>query len=350
MSARIIYDYVDPALLTRYIREFDNEVLRNERLLETWLPAVENQTLEWKAPRNSRKDVDVALYRAFDTPPRMTGRQGVASIRGELMPLSRQIPLGEEEMLRLRALLQGGGLTGPNGDFVRAIFNDAELMIRAVQMRLELARGQVLTTGKFTLAENGLFLEADFGMKSSHKPVAAASWALAATDILSDLLAWTQLYVDDNGFMPATFLTARKVLGYMYNNTSLKNAAGFGGSVPARLNNEMIDAVLAANGLPPITLYDTTARVEGVQTRIIPDDKFLLMPPTDEPLGETQYGVTAEAIKLAEKGLIVASEMPGIVAVGLENENPVQTFTLGTAIAVPVLPNPDLVIAADVVP
>lgn len=343
--ANIIYDLINPAELTQYARAYDNEVLRNQMALEQWLPNQLNEELEYRVTRNSLRDVDVALYRSFDTQPRMTGRQGFTRIRGELIPVSRQIPLGEEEMLRLRAL-NDPRYTG----FLGQVYNDAELMVRSVQMRIELARGQVLTTGKFTLAENGLYLEADFGMKSSHKPVAGASWALAGTDILTDMLTWMQLYVDDTGVEPGTMMMSRKILGYLYNNTKMREAAAWSGTTPSRLNNEMVDAILAANGLPPVVLYDTQVRVEGTQTRVIPDDKVLFLPPQGENVGATHYGITAEAIKLAEKGLIQASEMPGIVAVALEQDNPVQTFTLGTAIAVPVMPNPDLVICADVVP
>ena len=346
MSARMIYDLVDPALLTQYVREFDNEVLRNQMALEQFLPNTPNPELEYRVTRESLRDVDVALYRSFDTQPRMTGRQGFTRIRGELVPVSRQIPLGEEEMLRLRAIQNTQGFDG----LLNAIYNDAERMIRSVQMRLEVARGQVLTTGKFTLNENGLALEADFGMSATHKPTAATAWSNSAADILSDLLAWTQLYVDDNGVEPGMIMMSRTVLGYMYNNTKMREAAAWAGTTPARLNNEMIDAIFAANGLPPVMLYDTKARIDGVHTSIIPTDKVLLLPPAGEPLGATHYGITAEAIKLAEKGMIKAEEMPGIVAVALENDNPVQTFTLGTAIAVPVMPNPDLVICADVLP
>jgi hypothetical protein len=344
--ANFVFDLVEPALLTQYIREYDNEVIQNDMVLEQWLPNVLNDELEWKAAKGTFRDVDVAEYRAWDTQPKMTGRQGFSRIRGELAPVSRQIPLTEEETLRLRALRE----TGQDNALIRQVYDDAELMIRAVQMRIELARAQVLYTGKFTLAENGLLMEADFGMSSSHKPVAAASWALAGTDILADLLTWTQLYVDDNGEEPGTLLMSRQVLSYFYNNTGMKAAAGFAGSTPTRLNNEMIDQILASNGLPPILIYDAKARVSGVQTRLIPADKVLMLPPQGTPMGATHYGITAEAIKLASKGLIKESAMPGVVAVVLENDNPVQTFTLGTAIAVPVMPNPDAVIAADVVP
>lgn len=345
MSARMVYDLIDPALLTNYVREFDNEVLKNEMALEQFLPNQANPELEYRVTRNAFKDVDVAEYRSFDTQPKLTGRQGMERIRGELAPVSRQIALTEEDHLRLNALQ-----TGEEDPMISAIFADAERMVRAVQMRIEVARGQVLTTGKFTLAENGLMMEADFGMDAQNRPTAGASWATSSTDILDDMMTWVQHYVDVNGVEPGVMVTGRKVMSYLYKNESYLDAAAFAGTTPTRLNNEMIDAIMAANGLPPVMLYDTVARINGTATRILPDDRVYFLPPPGEALGATHYGITAEAMKLAGKGLIEQQEMPGVVAVVLENDNPVQTFTLGSAIAVPVMPNPDLVVCGKVIP
>jgi hypothetical protein len=344
MAGRFVYDLIEPALLTEYVRAFDNEILKNQLYLERFLPNQLNDELEWRASKNTLKDVDVAEYRAFDTPPTMTGRQGWNRLRGELAPVSREIPLGEEEMLRLRAIRE----TGQDTALLRQIYDDAEAMTRSVQMRIEMARAQVLYTGAFSISENGLTLTADFLMSASHKPVAGTVWTNPAANILTDLLTWTQLYVDDNGAEPALIMMSRQALATFYTNTQMLGQAAFAGTTPTRLNNEMVDSILAANGLPPIVLYDVKARVNGTQTRLIPADRVLFLPDPSEPLGATHYGITAEAIRLASKGMIVQSEMPGIVAVQLENDSPVQSSVLATAIAVPVMPNPDLVISADV--
>jgi hypothetical protein len=348
MTARFLFDLIEPAVLTQYIREYDNEVLRNQFVLDQFLPDVLNDELEYRIDRSTFRDVDVAEYRAFDTQPRMTGRQGFDKIRGELAPVSRQIPLTEEERLRLNAFNKGTG--SGRKPIVDQIYADAERMVRSVKARLELAKGQVLTTGKFTLNENGLIMEADFGMPAGHKPTAAASWATTSTDILADLLTWMQLYVDDNGFEPGLMVLNRKILGYMINNTKMREAAAFGGTTPSRINLETVQAILAANGLPPVLIYDTQVRVNGTATRVIPEDKMLFMPPAGHEIGATHYGITAEAMVLAESGKIAERDMSGIVAVNLRNDSPVQTFTLATAIAVPVMGDNQCVICADVVP
>lgn len=345
---RMIFDLVEPAVLTNYVRQYDNEVLRNQMGLEQFLPNTPNEELEYRVTKNSFLDVDVAEYRPFDVQPTMTGRQGFERIRGELVPLGRQIPLTEEDHHRLRNLGNAGG----NAGLVADIFADAERMVRSVQMRVEVARGQMLTTGKFTLAENGLIMEADFGVFAGHAPTTGTVWSNTAATILSDLLSWQETYVDSSGVEPGVIVTSRQNLGYMFLNTQMREAAGFGGTTPSRLNVEMVDAIFAANGLPPVMLYDTKARINGVVTRIIPADKVLMLPApgSGESLGATHYGVTAEAMYLAEEGMIEASEMPGVVAVNYKNDAPVQTFTAAHAIAVPVMPNTQLVLCADVTP
>lgn len=349
MVARLFFDLVDPAELTQYIRAFDDEVLRNDMGLEQFLPNTPNDDLEYRIARGTRKDVDVAEYRAFDTAPRMTGRQGFSRIRGELAPVSRMIPLTEEERLRLRALQNTG--SGGKAAMIKQIYDDAELMVRAVQMRLEVGRGQVLTTGKFTLTnENGLTLEADYGMPGSHRPTVGTAWSNPASDIIGDIMTNIQLFVDDNGVMPETLVTSRTVLGYMLNNTAMRQLASFNGTTPTRINVDTVDAILASNGIPPVALYDTKARINGVLTNIIPNDKVLFMAPEALPIGQTQYGITAEAMVLAEEGYIEESAMPGVVAVNYRNDSPVQTFTAGHAIALPVLGDPLSVICLDVIP
>lgn len=346
--ANFVYDLVDPAVLTQYVRAYDNEVLRNQMLLGAWLPDVNNDSLEYQINQQTFKDVDVAEYRPFDVQPKLTGRQGFARIRGEIPPLSRQIALTEEDTLRLNALLRGGA--DGRSTLINQIYADAERMIRSVRLRLELARGQLLTTGKFTLNENNVMLEADFGVPADHFVTAQASWATTTTDILTHLLTWVQKYVDDNGFEPGVLLANRTILGYFLLNDSFRNAAALNGIVPGRINLETVGAILSANGLPPVVTYDTVVRVDGNQTRIIPNDKLILLPPQGQPLGETQWGITAEALKLASKGKIAARDAAGVLAVVLENDNPVQTFTLATGLAMPLLGDPNALMVADVIP
>lgn len=348
MSGNIIYDLIEPALLIEYVRAWDNEVLRNQFALERYLPNREIMDLEYRLRTGTFEDVDVATYRAWDTPPTVGKRQGFGKVQGEILPISRQIPMGEEHMLRLRSLLMEGG---EDAGLVSQIYADAERMVRAVQARIEVARGQVLTTGKFTLTnENGLTLEADFGLPAGNIVDASASWATTTTDILGDMLTWQEYMIDTYGIAPAEMLMSTKSFNYFLVNDSFKNMAAFGGTTPTRLTAPVVLEILAGLGLPTPVIYDTKVRIAGTPTRVIPEDLVVFLPPATEMLGQTMYGVTAEALKLASKGYIERSAMPGIVAVVLENDQPVQMTTSAHATAVPVLGNPELLLVADVVP
>jgi Phage major capsid protein E len=155
-------------------------------------------------------------------------------------------------------------------------------------------------------------------------------------------------YVDDTGIAPATVLMAKARLGNLFLNAEMRAAAAANGVTPARVNRETIDAIFAANDLPPISTYDVKVRVNNVSTRVWPEDKVALLPDPSENMGNTFYGITAEALKLRGLGYIDSEEMPGIVAAVTTTDSPVQTFTVGTAIALPVLPNPMLLFIADV--
>jgi hypothetical protein len=143
-------------------------------------------------------------------------------------------------------------------------------------------------------------------------------------------------------------MMSRTRLANMALNTEMRTYAAANGTVPGRINQATIADIFAAEGLPPIELYDTQVRVDGTRTRVLPVDKVFLMPPDGQPYGATFFGPTAEALLLRNRGLIERNTAPGIVALVLQNDNPVQTFTLATAIALPASPNPDLVMDIDV--
>lgn len=343
--ANLVYDLVDPAELIDFVRAFDNEVLRPENrfTLDRFLPNRNIDDLEFRIRKGSLTDVDSAEYRSFDTPAPMTGRPGITRLSGKLGPVSRQIPLGEEEFLRLRALEQG-----TNDPIIAAIYDDAERMIRAVQARVELARGDLINDGIVTIAENGLVLEGDFGRAASMSVAAGTVWTNTAATILTDLLGWLDDYVEENGVEPGSILMPRTRIGNFALNTEMREYAAASGTTPSRINRQTIDNIFSNEGLPPIETYDAQVRVNGIATRVLPLNKVFFMPPAGESYGNTFYGPTAEALKLRAKGLIEQEAVPGVVAVVTETDHPVQTYTVGTAIAVPGSPNASLVLDATV--
>lgn len=336
-----IYDLIDPQELISFVRtiEFDRFTLNR------FLPNVNRRDLQFSFNRGQLNDQEATVYRSFDTPAPIAERQGVTRVRGELPPLSRKIQLGEEERLRLEQLARG--VAGATAEQIDAIYADARNMARSVNARLELARGQALYTGKVTLAENGVVAEVNFGVPAGNFVAAPVAWSnFASSDPLGDLLNWMDVYIAAaDGAEPGVILTSRKVLGYLLRNEAIQRIVR--GDTERTLSQEELNGQLRIFGLPRIETYDTKVRVGGVATRPIPEDRLLFLPDED-PLGETQFGITAEALVLQSDGQIGEEDVPGLVAVIDRTFDPVATWTKAAAIAIPVIGNASLVLVADV--
>lgn len=341
MANTLIWDLVDPAELISYVRQYANERLRDDAqfYLGQDLPVTTTDEIEFRIRKGDLNDIDAAKFRAWDTPAPLTARPGTTRIEGELGPISRQIPLTEEEHLRKVALDRGN-----DDPIVNEIFADSLRMVRSVYARLEIARGDLIDDGALTITENGLTLVADFGRSVGASKTAGTTWdTLATATPLADLLGWVEDYVDRNGFEPGRIIAPRTVKGYLALNTEMREYAATGGTTPTRLNDTAINNIFAAEGLPPLDIRDTQFRIDGVRTRVLPADKIFLMPPSEAALGETRMGLTAEGLMAAELGFIESSDAAGVVAAVLKQDHPVQTSTLGTAVGLPIMPNPDYV-------
>jgi Phage major capsid protein E len=344
--ANLVTNLVDPGEIVAYGRSYLSEIEDNDWSLGRWFPTNTTDDLAWKVRQGALVDVNVAKYRAFDTVGPFLPRQGFAIKQGELLPLESQILLSEEQMLRLRAVEAGS-----NSPLLRTIYDDVELVMRSVAGRVAVAQGDLLVDGIITLAENGVSQTIDFSMPSTHKVTAAIAWTVAnaATAVpLTNLLAWQEVLATDSN--PATrMLMPRAKLAALQVNVELRAMAASNGTTPQRINLDTINGILLSEGLPSIEIFDEKARIDGVLTPLIPATKVVLLPePGTGQLGETLYGVTAESVTLLERGFIAREDVSGAVAAIYHNESPVQTFTKGVAIALPLLGDVNAHITAEV--
>lgn len=329
-------DLVDPAELIGVVR-----ALAFPRFaLQDVLPARTVEAVDYSILSGSADTNAAASVRAFDAPAPIGTRPGVQRKSGQLPPISQKIPLTEGDRLMLENLRR----SAESEPLINAIFDDAARMARAVQARVELARGDALTDGIITINENGMQFTIDFGVPAGHKVAAAVAWgpaAPAAGVVLADVRSWVDTYVDTNGGPPGAALASTRVIGFML--------ANIGEGDPLFTRADM-NAVLVAADLPPVEPYDVQVHDSGgTKVRVLPNDRFIMLPGEDDGrLGETQFGITVEAMELAQQNNIEFSEAAGVVAVVWKTEDPVQVWTKGAAIALPVFHNPELLFTADV--
>ena len=291
-----------------------------------------------------------ARFRAFDGRLHVSERDAGVLKQVKLPPLSTSLSTGELERLQLEFARNGGSSTQA---IITASYNDAQNLTREVQARMEQARGDVLTDGKFTLAgEGGLFMEADYGVPGGHIVAPGVLWTTTATaTIIANESAWVDTYVATNGFAPGGQVVSRRVLNLMLQNAELRSLAASLSGTPSLITRASVDAALAAYSLPPIVkVYDTVVDVDGSSTRTIPDDRVIFVPPNVADLGYTAWGVSATALELVNSNAVDFSfeEAPGIVGVVEKVGPPYREFIFVDAVGMPVLSNAKLLMVADV--
>lgn len=317
-----------------------------------------NQILPDRTILDNRVDVGTltrqgrtARFRVFDGPIHVARRDSFQVYNVALPPLSDSLAIGEYERLQMEfARTQGTRQRA----LVDAIYDDATILTQNVHRRMELARGDVLVDGKFTLAgEGGLFMEADYSVPGGNFVTASPLWSTVATaDPILDITNWSNTYNDLNGFMPGGMLMSRTVVNNLLRNTNMRTAYSTTiNGTSTLLRREQVDSALDSYSLPPIQMvYDSSVDVDGVSTRILPQNKVIFLPPAGQELGYTAWGVTATALELVNSNLaeLTFSDAPGLVGVVVKEGPPFRQYTFVDAVGMPVIENPNYLMVATV--
>lgn len=293
-----------------------------------------------------------ARFRTWDGRLHVSQRDTFATKKVKLPPLSTSLNMGEYERLQLQFARTGGTRTDA---LVQAIYNDAQNLTGEVLNRMELARGDALTDFQFTMmsgANEPAGLSADYGAPTGHLVAPGTLWTnTAAATILTDLVAWTDTWIADNGgSRPGAFWTSNRVSRLMQRNAEIINAVHGAAAGRTRVTLAELNALLESEGLPSVRTYDAKVDVDGTTTPIIADDRFLITPSNPGDLGYTAWGVTATALELVNSNQadLSFSDAPGVVGVVIKEGPPFREYTFVDACGMPVISNPRALMVADV--
>ncbi|MFF8610783.1 major capsid protein [Streptomyces sp. NPDC015346] len=341
---------LNPTEIQAFVREIQTPA--DYLLTQSVIPERTIDSVKWEH-RGTRRRVAAASYRAWDAQTKVATREITQfATSGKLLPLGQKYIVGEFETI-LESLDRGMDTR----DLVRAVYDDVAAHVLSIKKRLELAAGDLLIDGKFTLTgENNLSIEADYSVPSANMPTAPTAWTDPTADILGDEMRWIEVLRASGAPTPARALTSYKTWALMLSNDSYR--AAYYGSVnsastipTAVLAPNEVNVVRARYNLPPITTYDVKIELDtGSDVRVLPEDMFFLLPPNPSQWAETQYGLTADGLILSQGSnpAILREEAPGIVVTRGYNDDPPQVYTKGSAAALPVMYTPDIHIAATV--
>lgn len=340
-----IYEHVDPVRLTAAIRVLPEDP---DFQLNRFLPDVVNDQIRFTIDELTHL-VRTASFRAYDAPVKIGRRDSMVRRTGEMPALGTGYPLGEYARL-LQQQLRGADAS----EIVGGTNADARRGIEEIRARMELARGQALSTGAVTLTdEDGLTLEADFSVPGGQLDVAPAEpWTDPDANIIADLTGWADLMESNGGPRPQEFLAGRGVTAHILANNRLRSQFGTVFGTPDQLGPTDVNRVLERLDLPTIALGANgrpirPARVEhnGTVTDTYPADKITLLPGGGS-LGQTRWGPTVEALELAAENRMALADTPGVIALVLKSANPASITTVVNAVGLPLIEKPKAMLVA----
>lgn len=161
----------------------------NYELTQTVMPERTINSVKWET-RGNRRRIAAASYRAWDAQTKVATREITQfATSGKLLPLGQKYIVGEFETI-LESLDRGMD----SRDLVNAVYDDVGAHVLSIKKRLELAVGDLLKDGKFTLTgENGLTIEADYNVPTANMPTAPTAWTDPTADMLGDEMRWMEV-------------------------------------------------------------------------------------------------------------------------------------------------------------
>jgi hypothetical protein len=331
-------DGLDPVELTEFARLAVADFDAQSQSLARFLPYRGIPDIRYAYSKGVDALVDEATYRAFDAESPIGRRPGTSRVSGELPAISRKVPLGEYDQLRLR--------NASDTEVVDGVFADAARLARGIAARVEGARGQLFTTGTVVLDENGVELTYSSGRHGTLTISTLASndrWSAYSTATpIADILAWKELIRAQSGVTPDTLLVSETVMAHLQQVAEVRGAFMAVANAPAMVTRDVVSQAFVALAGVRVEVYVPPA---GMVTPPIPATKVVLLA-SNVPLGFTAYGITLEA---SEPGYAGLGAQPGVVAGSWKEHDPVAVWTKAAAIALPLLGAPDCTLSAQVI-
>lgn len=342
----IVFDGpISPDALTTFVR---NVPVESTLALTNLFPTrfLDTNRVDWAEFVKTNR---TAAYRTFDGNIHVSSRDAGSGKYVELPPFSDSLNKGEYERIAEQIALLGG--TNKEAQ-VRAAYNDAERLVGTMNNRRELAWGDALTDGKVTINEGGYAGEADYGVPANQISAASTVWSTHATSTpLTDLDAQQEVRIANGYGRAGKMILSRVVVGHLRRSAEVINAVHGAAAGRTSVSLAELNTLLESEDLPTILqTYDTSLNVEGSATRVIPQDRVIILPDNLGDVGFFAFGISATALELAKSNVaeMTFGDASGIVGVVEKVGPPYREFTFVDAVGMPIITNAGLLSVMDV--
>lgn len=305
----------------------------------------ENLKAEYLRLANGATIPTMATVHAFDTEAEIGTRPALEKTSVEKLLIKRKINQTE----RMRLLSENGVYA--DDAVVRYVFDDMRLMADAVKTRTEVAKMEVLATGKMTIKENNLNMTVDYGVPAENTGFKIDFGADA--DIIGQIQAIADASAE-SGHALSEMILGTKLLRKMASNKGIQTLVYGTVGAGTYVTTEKIRALFTdLFGFGQITTNDLRYKVQAAagkedKMRFFPDDKVaFLSSGTSASFGVGLWGVTPEEAEYGQYSDKSAEQY--ITITQWATHDPVAVWTKASGLFIPVLPDPNaLFIAAEV--
>nr|DAR10550.1 MAG TPA: major capsid protein [Caudoviricetes sp.] len=286
----------------------------------------------------------MATVHAFDTEAEIGTRPALEKTEVEKLLIKRKINQTE----RMRQLTENGVYA--DDAVVRYVFDDMRLMAESVKARTEVAKMEVLATGKMTIKENNLDMTVDYGVPTANTGFKVDFGADA------DIIGQIQAIADkaaSSGHALSEMVLGTKILRKLATNKGIQTLVyGTVGAGTYVTTEKLRSLFTDLFGFGQITTNDLRYKVQAANgaeksQRFFPEDKVaFLSNGTAASFGVGLWGVTPEEAEYGQYNEKSASQFVTITQ--WATPDPVAVWTKASGLFIPVLPDPNaLFIAAD---
>lgn len=304
-------------------------------ILDTIFPDVKTQYLkaEYYRLMSGQRLPEVAFVHALDTEAEIGTRPRFEKVLTEKLFIKRKINQSE----RLRQAIENG--VPDNEALKNFVFDDAANLFESVVARVNVMKGQLLSTGAVTVKENHVDMGIDYGVPATAK-VTLTNWATPEADIMGDIQKMVTV-AEDHGYVVNKALTSLKMINYMRNNTAMQTAVLGVANKRLLTKQELANLLMHEYGIT-IDRCDEKFRFRkadgSLKTgRYFKEDVFTLYEAdADGSFGTGLWGVTPEELEYRQ---FVQEENRSFVTLSMwATQDPVAVWTKASGMFVPVAP------------
>lgn len=275
-----------------------------------------------------------AMVHAFDTEAAIGVRPSVEKVSVEKLLIKEKINQSE----RISHLLNRGVTESRLVDYV---FDDMNRLADSVKTRTEIAKMEVMGTGRMTIKENGLDMTIDYGV---NKRKSLQDWTDPTHDILGDIAEMVQT-AKDAGYTVNAAITSGKIVNMMLKNEAImKYVHGTYGAGMYTTKSQLNTLLMEMFGIT-ITTDDerysvATADNKGrTPKRFFNENAFTLyVAGVNGKVGTGLWGVTPEEER---QGAFTNVNFKQFITISQwATPDPVAEWTKASGVFIPVLPNP----------